>query len=267
MNFKKTWNNYKKLFKEAFRELKTKGERHKQIPNILTVTRLIAAPIFILPAFIIGNVPLVVLFTVFFSLTDALDGFIARKYNLVSELGKDLDALCDKIFAGTLLIGLSVSNPVLLFNLFCEVVIGLMNAKEKIDGYKPRSLYIGKIKTCFLYPLLLVSLVNQFTNMSEIFNVLFMATATMQLITVATYATKYETTSGKALNVVEEKIETIEEIELSDDKELSDELSLDKELTAHEMAKEDIVDIKKYKIISRKEKEKKEEKGYQKVKK
>ena len=50
MKVKKTWNDYKIKFKEAFTDLKTKGRRHKQIPNILTTSRLLAAPVFIIPA-------------------------------------------------------------------------------------------------------------------------------------------------------------------------------------------------------------------------
>lgn len=217
-NFKKLMDNYKKLFKEAFTDLKTKGRRHRQIPNILTATRLIAAPFFIIPAAIFGNVPLILIFTVVFSLTDAVDGFIARKWNLVSELGKDLDAICDKVFAGTLLLATSLFNPVLLCNLFFEALIAIVNAKEKIDGRKPRSLYIGKVKTCVLYPLLGAGLINQFININEIFHILLVATTTMQLVTIASYTIKYDTEPGKALKKVEEEIEKHdEELEIRDE--------------------------------------------------
>lgn len=210
-NFKTMMNNYKKLLSEALTDLKTKGRRHKQIPNLLTATRLIAAPFFIIPAAIMGNVPLILLFTVAFSLTDAVDGFIARRWNLVSELGKDLDAICDKVFAGTLLLATSLFNPVLLCNLFFEALIAIVNAKEKVEGHKPRSLYIGKIKTCVLYPLLGAGLINQFINISEIFNILLVATTTMQLVTIASYTVAYDTKTGETIKKVEEKIEQHDE--------------------------------------------------------
>ncbi len=227
-NIKSVLKNYKKLFKEAFVDLKTKGRRHKQIPNILTATRLVAAPFFIIPAAILGNVPLILIFTVLFSLTDAVDGFIARKWNLVSELGKDLDAICDKVFAGTLLLAMSLFNPVLLCNLFFEGIIAIINAKEKVEGHKPRSLYIGKIKTCVLYPLLGAGLINQFVNISEIFNILLVATTAMQLATIASYTVAYDTKTGQAIKKVEQEIEKHDEIE--DDTESENEKVLAREI-------------------------------------
>jgi len=44
------------------------------------------------------------------SLTDAIDGYVARKYNQVSELGKLLDPLADKILVLTVLIGLAAAG-------------------------------------------------------------------------------------------------------------------------------------------------------------
>lgn len=192
-SFKELWSNYKKLFKEAFKDLKTKGRRHKQIPNILTVTRLIAAPCFIIPAAMAGNVYLIALFTIIFSLTDAVDGYIARKYNCISELGKDLDATSDKVFASSLLIAESFFNPIILFNLIFELIIGAINVKEKFTGATPRSLYIGKIKTCFLYPLIIVGFIIPFYDkLMPLFNTLLVATTSLQTVTVASYIIRYE---------------------------------------------------------------------------
>ena len=192
-SFNELWSNYKKLFKEAFNDLKTKGRRHKQIPNILTATRLIAAPCFIIPAAIAGNVFLIALFAIAFSLTDALDGYIARKYNCISELGKDLDAACDKAFASSLLVAESFFNPIILFNLAFEIIIGAINVKEKFAGSTPRSLYIGKIKTCFLYPLIIVGFIIPFYDkLIPLFNTLLVATTSLQTVTVASYIIRYE---------------------------------------------------------------------------
>lgn len=219
MNFKKVLSNYGKLFKDAFTDLKTKGRRHRQIPNILTITRLIAAPLFIIPAAITGNVPLIVIFTIVFSLTDAIDGFVARHYNLVSELGKDLDAICDKFFAGTLLIAASCFTPILLFNLVGELVIAIINIKHKLDGKSPKSLYVGKIKTCVLYPLLGVGILSNFVNVESLFHVLLAATTSMQMLTITSYLLKYDVDKSKkdSLNDEIEKID-IETLESSDEK-------------------------------------------------
>ena len=82
------------------------------LPNKLTVLRLILVPIFVVVAmlpesvlpFVWSSIISVVLF-IAASLTDMLDGKIARKYNLVTDFGKFLDPLADKFMViGALLV-------------------------------------------------------------------------------------------------------------------------------------------------------------------
>ena len=68
----------------------------RNIPNILTVDRMVLAPIFFI-LFIKNYTYLALLCFFVASITDALDGFIARKYNLVSKFGELYDPLADKI--------------------------------------------------------------------------------------------------------------------------------------------------------------------------
>ena len=78
------------------------------LPNKLTVLRIILIPFmmfFYLAEFIphgIGKIVALVIFVVA-ALTDLLDGKIARKYNLVTNLGKFLDPIADKILTSTVL--------------------------------------------------------------------------------------------------------------------------------------------------------------------
>lgn len=182
---------YQEEFKEALQDLKTKGKRKRQIPNILTSLRLLA-PFFILPSAFVGNVPLVLTFVGVFSITDFLDGAIARTFHLTSNLGRDLDAFCDKIFAGTLLLGASFMNPILLINLGLELAITSINVRAKLKGLDPKSLYIGKIKTFFLFPLLGLSLVSNALAIEPIFYTLLGITASLQGITAYSYQGKYQ---------------------------------------------------------------------------
>ena len=77
----------------------------KNLPNILSIFRIIMSPFFIL--FMIQDEPyflllsLLLIFVV--SITDFFDGYYARKYKLVTELGKYLDPIADKIFILTVL--------------------------------------------------------------------------------------------------------------------------------------------------------------------
>ena len=67
-----------------------------ELPNILTVSRIILAPIFFI-LFIYGYYIAALICFFIASTTDILDGFIARKFNLVSKFGKLYDPLADKI--------------------------------------------------------------------------------------------------------------------------------------------------------------------------
>ncbi|MBF7096184.1 CDP-diacylglycerol--glycerol-3-phosphate 3-phosphatidyltransferase [Alkalibacter mobilis] len=78
----------------------------KNVPNILTIIRMILLPVFVLVFFsdmensrywALGVYALA-------SFTDLIDGQIARKFNVVTELGKVLDPLADKLMLMTVLI-------------------------------------------------------------------------------------------------------------------------------------------------------------------
>ena len=77
----------------------------RYIPNILTISRIILAPIFFI-LFITNYYYLAIGCFFFASITDFLDGFLARKLNVVSNFGKLYDPLADKIliFLGCLCI-------------------------------------------------------------------------------------------------------------------------------------------------------------------
>ena len=192
LDIKGVKEQYKMYFREAFSDLKTKGRRYRQIPNIITSTRLIAAPIFIIPVAFLKNIFLLVIFITIFSLTDAIDGFIARRYKLVSDLGRDLDAICDKVFALSLLIAASIFEPILICNIVAEVIIAVINIREKIHGRVPKSLLIGKIKTWVLYPLLGLAFLGTMVDVKEIFIIFLASSFSMQIITIASYLIKYE---------------------------------------------------------------------------
>ena len=82
---------------------------HPQTPNIITIGRLTAIPVIVILLTVYpqgGRWVSAITATVFLlaALTDLLDGHLARKYNLVSNLGKFLDPLADKLLISAALI-------------------------------------------------------------------------------------------------------------------------------------------------------------------
>lgn len=79
------------------------------IPNILTIFRIFLIPIFITLFFAETDNNLTYAFIVFFiaGITDILDGYIARRFNMVSDIGKVLDPLADKMMLISVLICLA----------------------------------------------------------------------------------------------------------------------------------------------------------------
>lgn len=86
------------------------------IPNILTIARLCLVPVFIL-VFILEGHPKTLSGLVFIlaSLTDVLDGYIARKFNMTSKTGQLLDPLADKLMQITVVVAMLFAEMVPLW--------------------------------------------------------------------------------------------------------------------------------------------------------
>ena len=76
-------------------------------PNKLTLARMIATPIFMAVMLIPFNYHYTVAFVLFAlaSITDAIDGNMARKYNMVTDFGKFMDPLADKMLTTSAYLG------------------------------------------------------------------------------------------------------------------------------------------------------------------
>ncbi len=90
------------------------------LPNILTLARICLTPVIALLPFISGFWPKVIAFLIFLAaaFSDIVDGYYARKYGLVSDLGKLLDPIADKwlLFATLVPIFWLTRHPTILVN-------------------------------------------------------------------------------------------------------------------------------------------------------
>jgi cardiolipin synthase len=93
----------------------------RNIPNILTISRIALTPL-ISSAILIGNFERSITLLAIASLTDFLDGYIARKYNLNSPLGSVLDPMADKILISVLTISLTMTGLIPFY--LCFVILG-----------------------------------------------------------------------------------------------------------------------------------------------
>ena len=73
-------------------------------------------------------------------LTDVLDGFIARRFNMISELGKVLDPLADKVMQIAVLVCIAVNHKNLLW------IVVVMLVKDALMGIGALSLYVAHKK-------------------------------------------------------------------------------------------------------------------------
>lgn len=85
----------------------------KQLPNILSLARMFVISPLLLFTLLEKQLSLVVIILVFGFLSDLLDGLIARKWGVVSNFGKWIDPLADKIFLFCFFYGVIAVNDVI----------------------------------------------------------------------------------------------------------------------------------------------------------
>ena len=134
------------------------------LPNKLTILRVILIPFFVV--FMLFDITgaadkwiALVIFCVA-SLTDMLDGKIARKYNLVTNFGKFMDPLADKLLVCTALICLTSMNRlnviVVLVIIAREFIISGFRLVASDNGIVIAARYWGKFKTVSQMALIIV---------------------------------------------------------------------------------------------------------------
>lgn len=134
----------------------------KHIPNIITAVRIMLLPFiywFYLTDFIPYSQILAVAIFLVAALTDFLDGYLARKYNLVSALGKLLDPIADKMlfYSGLFLIivtdilPLWASAIIFFINLCRDFCIDCLRMLASAKGTILAANIFGKIKTTFAF--------------------------------------------------------------------------------------------------------------------
>lgn len=134
----------------------------KHIPNILTIIRFLLIPLIVFYIFT-GNYIFAFIFFTLSGLTDIADGFIARKFNLISDFGKLMDPLADKLTQIGTLTSLVITNIIPIWILvivlskeFIMIVGASFLYGKDVVVY---SRWYGKLATVLFYIAIVVSLI------------------------------------------------------------------------------------------------------------
>lgn len=139
----------------------------KHIPNILTITRFLLIPLIIMFAIENDYVAVVIVLTIS-GITDILDGFIARKFNFVSDFGKLIDPLADKATQISILVTLALKSIIPLWIIVIVVIkeflmvagASFLYGKELVVSSK----WYGKLSTVLFYVAIVSSMVILYWN-------------------------------------------------------------------------------------------------------
>lgn len=167
------------------------------VPNKITVFRVCMVPVFVV-LMLVDTIPYnnYIAAAVFVTacLSDALDGHIARKYNLVSNFGKFMDPLADKLLvSAALLCFLGIEdNPmpvwVVIIIISREFIISGFRLVASDAGIVIAANYWGKVKTAVQMVMSVVLILNfsgRFFDTLEL--VLIYASAVLAVISLVTY--------------------------------------------------------------------------------
>ncbi len=148
--------------------------KNKDLPNQLTIFRIILSiiviiillfpfnmvnvtfPKYLIDGTLILDIKLVICGVIFViaSITDGIDGYIARKYDLVTDKGKVLDAIADKILVNSILIilcGQGYINPLIpVIVVTRDTVVNTIKMIAGQKGTVVAAIKTGKFKTACL---------------------------------------------------------------------------------------------------------------------
>ena len=157
----------------------------KHIPNILTIIRFLLIPIILIYIFTGNYILALVVFTIS-ALTDIADGFIARKFNLVSNFGKLMDPLADKLTQIATLTSLVIKDIIPIWILIIVIskefimICGasFLYGKDVVVYSK----WYGKLSTVLLYIAIVFSLLTKQFELTGIWEYIDLALFTLAII-------------------------------------------------------------------------------------
>ena len=148
---------------------------NKNVPNILTMLRFVFIPFIIISLYYNNYILAFVLLTLS-GLSDVLDGYIARKYNFITDFGKLMDPLADKLTQLTVLTTLALKGIIPIWMIIvlavkeCVMIAGasFLYGKDLVVSSK----WYGKLATVLFYLAMVCSLMIRHFNIEWKFDML-----------------------------------------------------------------------------------------------
>ena len=165
------------------------------IPNLLSIVRLALIPLIVWLYCVKKEYNLSVAIILLSGVTDIVDGYIARHFNMISDFGKILDPIADKLTQAAVIICLAVKYDLMyvLITLFAvkELIMGTMGflAIKKKDTVNSAKWY-GKANTVILYAVMMLLIL--FPGMSDVLaNALIVLCGAAMLLSLILYTRFY----------------------------------------------------------------------------
>ncbi len=140
-----------------------KSKKISTLPNLLSVIRLLLIPVIVYLYCAKDNYLATAVVLFISALTDVVDGFIARRFDMISDLGKILDPVADKLTQFAMMLCLLSRFPLMWAPLILLVIKELLVsvtgiAAIKYTGEVLSAVWHGKLTTVVLYLMMTVHL-------------------------------------------------------------------------------------------------------------
>lgn len=179
------------------------------VPNILSMVRLCLIPLLVWLYCFEKNYSAAGIVLIISGATDIVDGFIARHFNTVSDLGKILDPIADKFTQAAILICLVIRFPLMLLPLILlaakesfMAIIGFIVIRK--TGIVTGAFWHGKVATVLLYAMMTLHIF--WTKIDPTVSVIsIILTCAMIITSFILYGTKYIQILKNTKNVKEDQ--------------------------------------------------------------
>jgi len=143
------------FLKDSFEKMTTSKDRSEifNLPNCITLLRLAVVPVLFLLLLSPGRSLSMVIAVLFIlaSITDLIDGYVARKYNIVTTMGKFLDPVADKLVVTTAMIMMipidRIPAWIVAIIIMRDLLVDGLRSVASADGLVIDASRLGKQKT------------------------------------------------------------------------------------------------------------------------